>query len=1011
MRNLKKVIALVAVFAMLISTVAFAQAFKDVAPEDAYSEAIETLSKLSILTGDDQDGDGQMEFRPNDTITRAEISTIVSRIQGFGDPTKQATSFTDVPADNWASGYIAQAAGQGIVQGYGDGTFGPENPVLYEEIVTMLMRTLGWEWYAKENGGYPTGYLAAAQKAGVLEGASGSVGAEAPRGLVAQLTYNAIDAPLMERYLYGTGDAVYIICDGNTAGYPRKTLMSENLDIVKLRGRVTQNNVTDLNGNVSIDTSARQTIKFEIYDNYDMNTADYPVSYSAANNYSSSVKTFYTEESGADAYLGLNSVLYVKEAATGNETPEIISITEASGKNTTVEFSLADYENYVTDSSRPYIEYMKNATDRNATKLTMQNGDATQDKDIKVIYNGIGGYSMENIDSMIKANPAASGKMTVVDTGEITGYDLVVVELAASAVVDEVTSKNTITFLNNPGDDLTNTNNKFNRIYIDEDDTTSIVNITKDGAKVEPSELSQWDVLSVIYNRAAENVYDVRVIGDTAVTGTITQKVSSDTSADGYAYEIDGVRYDRAPGFYTNGTLDVGNGGKYYIDDYGKIVAYDRNNSPDGSNDDYAYVLGYSMYEDFGTSYAKVNMLTADGSVYGWRLANTVTVEQGSNTGVNKSTWKNTDSDFEANVASMVGQVITFSLNGSQYIKSIDLAYESSSYESGIFTQLNHSSSVNFDEDKDRIEFYQGSNRRTYTLGDDTLVFFIGKDGDSYTFGESVDDSDKCKVGTSSEIATFTGVEAVAYDETSGGDLKVLVLYNTDGGTAASDAVAVINSVGTSVIDGDDVYTVEYYKDGELASATTDPDLDSDVINENTKKGSIFKLTVKNGVITSASSYLDLNKDRTSRGDKLTVNSVKTGVKGDEEFYFGPAVEYRSGNKQVGIFPYDEVNGFVGEFADLQDLAEYVKLNASGINYYTFDPALRDSNRLSADSDYEVDKYITGEQGNTSVTINGVQYNTPAFEYADYMFVRIYNGAVADVVIYKAPDTGNYTFD
>ena len=81
MRNLKKVIALVAVFAMLVSTVAFATTFSDVKDDDNYAEAIEMLSNLGILTGDDQDGDGVMDFRPNDTITRAEVAAIVCRVQ------------------------------------------------------------------------------------------------------------------------------------------------------------------------------------------------------------------------------------------------------------------------------------------------------------------------------------------------------------------------------------------------------------------------------------------------------------------------------------------------------------------------------------------------------------------------------------------------------------------------------------------------------------------------------------------------------------------------------------------------------------------------------------------------------------------------------------------------------------------------------------------------------------------------------------------------------------------
>ena len=203
MRNLKKVIALVAVFAMLISTVAFAESFSDVAKTDNYAEAIETLSALNIITGDDENNDGKMEFRPADTITRAEVTAIISRIQGMNSAAQSNTEFTDVPSSHWASGYINQAAGQGIVNGYGDGNFGPEDAVKYEEIIKMLMETLGYNPFVNDNGGYPTGYITAAQRYGVLEGVvGGGVGTEAPRGMVAQMVYNAIDTPLMDKYTY-----------------------------------------------------------------------------------------------------------------------------------------------------------------------------------------------------------------------------------------------------------------------------------------------------------------------------------------------------------------------------------------------------------------------------------------------------------------------------------------------------------------------------------------------------------------------------------------------------------------------------------------------------------------------------------------------------------------------------------------------------------------------------------------------------------------------------------------
>ena len=152
MRNLKRIIALAATFALTLTSTAFASNYSDVADDSAYAEAIETLSKLNIFTGDDQDGDGVMSFRPEDKVTRAEFAALIARIQGFeGTAMSQTTTiFNDVPATHWASGYIAQATNQGIVNGYGDGNFGAEDEVKDEGAIKMIMATLGYEPYAKQ---------------------------------------------------------------------------------------------------------------------------------------------------------------------------------------------------------------------------------------------------------------------------------------------------------------------------------------------------------------------------------------------------------------------------------------------------------------------------------------------------------------------------------------------------------------------------------------------------------------------------------------------------------------------------------------------------------------------------------------------------------------------------------------------------------------------------------------------------------------------------------------------
>ena len=60
-------------------------------------------------------------------------------LQGGGGPTQPSLSDID---SHWAYNAILLLAGKGIIQGYPDGTFGPENPVTRAEAVTMIARLL-----------------------------------------------------------------------------------------------------------------------------------------------------------------------------------------------------------------------------------------------------------------------------------------------------------------------------------------------------------------------------------------------------------------------------------------------------------------------------------------------------------------------------------------------------------------------------------------------------------------------------------------------------------------------------------------------------------------------------------------------------------------------------------------------------------------------------------------------------------------------------------------------------
>jgi len=108
--------------------------FTDVAADAWYNNAISTMANAGILDGY-EDG----SFHPNGYITRAEFATIAVR---FFDLSYQGEDlFPDIDG-HWAQDYINQAADAGIIEGYPDGTFGPQKQITRAEAVTLVNRTL-----------------------------------------------------------------------------------------------------------------------------------------------------------------------------------------------------------------------------------------------------------------------------------------------------------------------------------------------------------------------------------------------------------------------------------------------------------------------------------------------------------------------------------------------------------------------------------------------------------------------------------------------------------------------------------------------------------------------------------------------------------------------------------------------------------------------------------------------------------------------------------------------------
>ena len=129
--------------------------FLDVNEGDWFYDAVAYAYENGLM-----DGVGGNRFAPNSETTRAQLVTILYRLEGqpavSGD-----LPFTDVEAGTWYTNAVGWAAQNGIVNGVGDDTFAPGNDLTREQLVTILYRyaeTKGYDVSASADlAGYPDG--------------------------------------------------------------------------------------------------------------------------------------------------------------------------------------------------------------------------------------------------------------------------------------------------------------------------------------------------------------------------------------------------------------------------------------------------------------------------------------------------------------------------------------------------------------------------------------------------------------------------------------------------------------------------------------------------------------------------------------------------------------------------------------------------------------------------------------------------------------------------------------
>lgn len=200
MRNCKRFLSLMLAALMMLGACVFTVGAADTAD---YTDAAASLAAIGVLKGD-ENGDLMLDK----SVTRYQAALFfVQAITGKTDPSvwnaDKSAIFTDVPEYGTAIDYLY---GLGLVVGRGDGSYGYNDPLTYQDMLTIAVRVLGYE---TEDMQYPYGHILAAQKLGLTDNLNVvNFRAEMSRGETAQLVWDmlgteiAITDPL-------TGDIIY----------------------------------------------------------------------------------------------------------------------------------------------------------------------------------------------------------------------------------------------------------------------------------------------------------------------------------------------------------------------------------------------------------------------------------------------------------------------------------------------------------------------------------------------------------------------------------------------------------------------------------------------------------------------------------------------------------------------------------------------------------------------------------------------------------------------------------
>lgn len=518
---MKRVLSLIVALSMLLAVVPVAFAGGETGYDDVdgtnYETPVAILRALNIMSGYTDGG-----FHPYATITRAEMAVICVRMQGIFDYGDKASMDEVIYKDmdgHWAEAAVAYARSLGIVDGHEDGNFNPDEPVTYEEAIKMVVASLGYDYYAELNGGYPTGYLNIAQKLKLTQSVGITVGSYITRGDVAKIVYNSLTANIMSPDVYtdNGNEITYNVVDGDN-------ILNTYFDVEKLRGIVYENDRTSISGETTLKEG-----QVRIGD--------------------STGEIFNVGDTAIDNYIGYYVTFYaLEDSRSDNRT--IISYKVESSKNDYIKIDAEKLENVYLSNSRYIFEYRNNVNDKKVKSVKTSTTPL-------VIYNGVA-----LIDYTVSDLAPEYGQVTLIDNDNNGQYDIIdILDYDIMLVLSVSETSGNVTASHSTG------TRSVKADASDEDYNVRIID--GNGNTIPFNKIAKNSVVSAAVSRDDGQTVRTLIVSNDSVSGVV-----SAVTEEGY-YVINDKEYDVVDYVSDTYSISVGSEGTFYLSHNGKIAGYD----------------------------------------------------------------------------------------------------------------------------------------------------------------------------------------------------------------------------------------------------------------------------------------------------------------------------------------------------------------------------------------------------------------------------------------------------